>query len=176
MRRFVLLGATVALLSLTGVGFACGGGGCLDDHGSGCEQSSGLVWVAPTSTYVSVEGLGCTATTSDSTLTIVVNGMVPGSDCQVSATLKNTGDDSVVLSATLTHPPSPACPLYTYADDLLGLSHGPTVDGGHTFAYTGLVSLSATAGNACEHTSATFQVTISGGQGSNCGRDPFWFF
>lgn len=171
MKTFVVVGLAAACLALSGVAFACGGGGCNGNQGGqGCQQSASLVWVSPTTTSVTPSTTLCSASASTSTLSVSVQQLVPGAECVVHATLKNTGEQSITLSASIVSHPAPGCPLFSYTDNLLGLVHPPSLLADHTFAYQATVLLSTAAGNACEGAGASWTVTI--GQQAPCGQAP----
>lgn len=171
VRSTYLAVAAVAFLALGGIGFAYdGGGSCRDDardHGH-CPPAAAIAWVSPTSTHPSGPTVACSVAVTPSALTLTVVGLDPGSSCALAGTLENMGQQPVSLSANIAAAEPRACPLFSYADDLLGSHAPPTLNPGRGFAYTADIELSLTAGNACQGTHASFTVTITSGGSSSC--------
>lgn len=165
--------AVVAFLSLSAVGFADGDGhSCHGDSKHGCDSNPEIAWVSPSSTSPGAAWVTCEVTRTTAVLTIAVSGLTPGVGCTVGGTLENEGQDAVSLSAHISTTEPRACPLYTYADNLLGLTHSPTLDAGKTFPYSAKITLGGAAGPACEGTGVSFTVTISSDGSSSCDGFP----
>lgn len=165
----------VVFLSLSGVAFACGGGGGCDGTwgGSHCSERSDLVWVNPAATAPSATWVGCTISFTSSVLTVTVSNLAPGANCQFSGTLKNLGHQSVHLFSQIRAHEHRACPWFVYSDNVVGAVHPPSLAPGHTFSYGAEIALSSLAGNACQGASATFTVTLSTSGGNWCQGDPY---
>jgi hypothetical protein len=160
----------VVVLVMSGVGFACGdgGSGCHGDRDDHCRSSPQIEWVAPVSTGAVGGAVGCAVSFTPSVVTWDLSFLVPGAGCSLEGTIENVGTSPTTLSEDV-HAFEPAsCRLFTYTDNLLGASPSPLLPPGHTFTYQAELSLSASAGNACEHAAATFEVTISPGEGYTC--------
>jgi len=169
VKLVVIAAFAAALVAIGGVAFAWGGGdGCDGHHGGGCDAQPNIEWVSPTSTIGGPHTVHCTVVPTSSTLTASASALYPGTQCWLNGTLENTGSGSVQLvphiAATLPH----GCTAFTYADNLLSASPDVQLAPGHTFAYHAHYGLGASAGNACEKVTASFQVTITASGSPSC--------
>lgn len=173
MRTIAVAVVAVTFLALSGVAFACGGGGgCGDLWYGGCSTPSDLVWVSPSSATPSVPWVGCTVEHWESTLTVTVTGLTPGTDCGFQGTLQNVGRTILHLYDQIQVKEPPWCRWFVYSDNLVGAFHPPELAPGHTFAYSAEISLASSAGSSCQGASATFVVTISSSGWNTCEGFP----
>jgi len=168
-----------AIVGAGGVAYACGGGGggggCngqfQGDGGNNCQTDLAIEWHTPTSTTPSAATVSCTLWLTTSVLSIGVAGLAPGQSCGFSAVLENVGKEAVALTETVAIGEPPVCAYFHYSDNLPS-SPPETLDAGHSVTVHGTISLSASAGSACEGKSALILVTIAGSE-SSCKSDPY---
>lgn len=166
-----LIALVVAVIAVSGgVAFACGGGGGCDsgfDHGSCSQPSLEIEWKNPSSVHPSATYVGCTLTLTTSTLTAVVRGLVPGASCALNAILANVGSEAVTLTEAVSISEPKSCAKFSYSDNLPFAPPG-VLNSGKTFAFQAVISLQASAANACQAAHATISVTITGTESSKC--------
>jgi hypothetical protein len=161
--------AVCVVLAVSGIGFACGGGGsCHGEDGGTCSSGTALEWVSPSAAIPSGGAAVCSVSQSAALLTLSVSLLSPGTSCAVHGTIENAGQSPLTLSENIDANEPPGCLLFTFSDNLFGASPAPSLGPDRTFAYQGVLSLAPTAGSACENTHATFTVTIAPGQASSC--------
>lgn len=166
-----LLGVAVVVLALAGSGgiaYACsqggGGGGCggsLGNSGGGGCPVAGLVWTSPSTVTKPATVLCTVGGLGSNTLTVAASRLAPGQSCVFYAALENIGETAVSLTEKVTVSEPSGCPLFGYADNVPA-SPPAVIAPEHAFSFQGTISLSATAGNACEGAEATIEVTITG--------------
>jgi len=173
VRTIAIAGVAVTFLALSGIAFACGGGGgCGSPWHGGCSPPSDLIWVKPSSTSVSAPWVSCTAGFQGSKLEWTISGLTPGADCALEGTLQNVGHSTLRLYDQIQANEPPGCRWFVYADNLIGTTQAPTLAPGHTFAYSAEISLASAAGGSCQGVVATFQVTISSSGWNVCEGFP----
>jgi len=169
VRAIAIASVAGAFLALSGIAFAWGGGGgCHGSFDGGCQPPGDLVWVNPNSEVPSATWVGCTISHSQSTLTVAISGLTPGASCSFKGTLENTGKSSDELVAHISASEPSRCRLFVYADNLIGVTHPPSLSPNHTFGYSGKISLGPTAADGCLGASASFVVTITSSGESSC--------
>jgi hypothetical protein len=158
--------AVVMMLSIGGIAYAActgGGAGCGSPGKGGgqCPTSLNLIWTEYSTPVPSASTVSCTAAITTSTLlTLGASNLAPGESCVFDATLTNTGTIPATLGDVID--PVTPCTGFSYTDNINQAYPAPGISAGGTFSYSSTVSLSASAGNACQHSSATFAVTITG--------------
>ncbi|MGP8073515.1 MAG: hypothetical protein ACLP74_00615 [Thermoplasmata archaeon] len=166
-----LVALMVAVIAVSGgVAFACGGGGGCDsgfDHSSCSQPSLQIEWKNPSSVHPSATYVGCVLTLTPTTLTAIVGGLVPGASCTLHAILANVGSNAVTLTETVSISEPKSCPKFAYSDNLPSSPPG-LLGSGATFAFQAVISLGASAANACQGAHATISVTITGTESSKC--------
>jgi len=174
-----LLGLAVvvaALVGTGGVGYAwCGGGGgggCNGPQGllggHDCGSEVGLQWTNPSGEVTSPR-TACALTLTPSTLYVAVSGLAPGQGCTFHADLKNTGTKSLWVTEDVRISEPSSCARFAYSDNLPS-APPPKIDPGHVIAYSGSVSLSPAAGNACQGLGASFSIVLTGSTESRCDQ------
>ncbi|MGC2288514.1 MAG: hypothetical protein WA688_01475 [Thermoplasmata archaeon] len=164
MKLGIILALTTVILICAGgtIGYAWqSGGGCNTSNGGDCSASGGLLWTGYSAPVASAAIVKCTISISSTTLlTIGASNLLPGASCKFSAALLNTGTAPSNLGDTISLGSS--CSDFQYSDNIYGDHPDPIVGAGDTFAYASAISLSASAGNACEGARAAIEVTITG--------------
>jgi hypothetical protein len=158
---FLALATVIMVCTVGTVAYACqGGGGC---DGGPCPSSGGIIWTSYSAPVPSAANAKCSTTISTSTLlTIGASNLIPGTSCEFFATLTNTAKTPVTLDDTFSLV-SP-CFGFQYSDNI-HLDHpDPVVEAGGTFAYQSIIALAASAGNTCQGSDGTVDVTITGTQ------------
>lgn len=170
MRWVTYLVAVVVAIGTGGVAYACGGGGGCNlpgGHQDDCSSNAQVDWKNPTSAAVPSSFEHCSISLSPATLTVGVSNLVPGSACSFAALLANVGQLSVVLTEAVSLSEPHGCHWFTYSDNL-PQSPPRTLAVGSTFSFAGVFGLSSSAGNACQGSSASVEVTITGTGSSSC--------
>ena len=169
----------LVIVGSSGVAFAAHGSGvteCQDAPSSTGQRCPdyGVLWTshptAPTA-IPSDSNVKCTISIDSNSDTLIetAHNLAPGQSCTFSATLVNTEEQTVTITESLTTLQTSFCKLFDYADNV---PHSPpnSIRSGHYFAYQGTLSLSRSAGNACEGAFATFHVLISATPSAKCSR------
>ena len=185
MHRFLmkLLAIVVIMIVLAvsgGVAYAWdkgGGTGCDGDHGDGC-QTHEIYWTSPLRTAPSASNVKCTIAIDPDSDNLIegASNLAPGESCTYFAILTNTENQPVMIvepwwTAWSWQPYD--CHLFTYSDNVRVPPHSPpnSIAGGQSFAYQGTLSLSDSAGNACEGALAFFHVVIIAFPFERCSYD-----
>jgi len=177
------IGPALVILVLAasgGVAYACGGGGGGGNHcnagastgsdGKNCP-SLDIVWQNP-SGVTPGPNVRCTLALNSSSLTILIGGLAPGTNCTFFASLANVGKDDVSLTENVSLSAPATCRLFSYGDNIPS-NPARELRSGSAYGFQGKVGLSSTAGNSCQGAVATFFVTITGSQYSSpCGNGP----
>lgn len=154
----VLLGSgAVAYAWDNGGGEPCGG-----HHNDGCPSVEGILWTAPLQATPSAPNAKCTISidADSDTATEVASNLAPGQSCEFGAGLMNTEDHTVAISEWATTWQPKDCSLYTFTDNIHPPPHPSSIAGGQEFPFQGTLSLSSSAGNACEGSFAIFHAVI----------------
>jgi hypothetical protein len=174
-RLVLALVAAVAIVAVGGIGFAAFTSVAYV-NGTGTAANVGpLTW----NDYTAGSGTdGATCSTSSSspytTLTLTVNGLIPGGSCNVMPTLYNGGGYPLTLATSasgwsvVANPNSGNCNDFDYSD-ASGIDTGSSVTtgsgsiGASTSApYSVTISLGSGAGNTDQGLSCSLTVTITG--------------
>ena len=129
------------------------------DKGAGGYIS--LEWISASA--VGSAGLvHCLTWFSSAAVALDADNLAPGTNCALTATLKNVGNQPAYLDdGVYLHTPR-GCPYFGYTDNLDGLATDPMVSPWGTFTYHSTFSLGASAGNSCEWKTAILLVMITG--------------
>ena len=174
MKSVGVVVAILIVLASGGIAYASsdsGGTGCGGSHGDRCS-TQGVFWTYPIQATPNAANVKCTILidTDSDTLFEQASSLAPGQHCSFSAKLTNTGEQTVTITESLaTFQPS-YCKLFTYADNV-PRSPPNLIPSGHYFAYQGTLSLSSSAGNACEGAFAIFHVLITGTPSARCSTE-----
>lgn len=180
MRTVAIVVAILVLTGTGGIAYAWDDGSgenCGGSHSDRCP-SRGIFWTSYSTPVASAPYVKCTISIdSDSdTLFEEASNLAPGQYCGFSARLTNTEEQAV----TITEPwwgewrwQTGDCQLFTYSDNVHVPAHSPpnSIAGGQSFAYQGTLSLSNSAGNACEGAFFFFHVVIIGLPFERCSCD-----
>lgn len=163
-----LMGTFAVLAILLGSGAVAyawddgGGAGCGGPHHDGCTTVGGIFWTAPLQATPSAPNAKCTISIdadSDTATEVAIN-LAPGQSCVFGAGLKNTEDRIVAISESTTTWQPKVCSQFAFTDNVHPPPHPSSVASDQTFPFQGTLSLSSSAGNACEGSFAIFHALI----------------
>ena len=176
-RLLVIVGVVVEVILLVASGvvaYAWNDGGRGDCGGSYVDHcpTEGVFWTTPVHATPSTANVKC-AISIDSDYDNLIedaSNLAPGQYCSFSARLTSTEEQTVTITESLTTLQPSYCKLFAYADNVF---HSPpnSILSGHYFAYRGTLSLSSSAGNACEGAFAMFYVGITATPLERCSGD-----
>lgn len=132
-------------------------------------QASRIFWTGPTQAVSSSASVRCEISISDSSghLAELATNLAPGQACEFSAQITNPGDQPLALFEWSSAVQPTPCKWFVYSDNVASLPE-PIAPADQSFHYHGTLSLSPSAGSACEGSVAVFYVVITGSPVARC--------